>query len=34
VVEHARMASFDACKILFQLTTSRLVRVTPAPERL
>ncbi len=34
VVEHTRMASFDACKILFQLTTSRLVRVTPAPERL
>lgn len=30
IVEHARMASFDACKILFQLTTSRLVRLTRA----
>jgi CheY-like chemotaxis protein len=26
IVEHTRMASFEACKILFQLLTSRLVR--------
>lgn len=34
IVEHGRMASFDACKILFQLTTSRLVRVTRSADRL
>jgi hypothetical protein len=34
IVEHTRMASFDACKILFQLTTSRLVRVTASPDPL
>jgi CheY-like chemotaxis protein len=28
IVEYTRMASFDACKILFQLSTSRLVRVS------
>lgn len=28
IVEHARMSSFEACKILFQLLTSRLVRVS------
>lgn len=27
IVEHVRMGSFDACKILFQLTSSRLIRI-------
>jgi DNA-binding response OmpR family regulator len=27
IVEHVRLSSFDACKILFQLLTSRLLRV-------
>lgn len=32
IIEEVRMASFDACKILFQLTTSRLVRITHAAD--